>query len=56
MRFWMGIAFAEPGELFDLARAADRAGWHGITVSDHLFFPRNLASAYLYTPDGRPGW
>jgi probable F420-dependent oxidoreductase len=56
MRFWMGIAFAEPDELFDLARAADRSGWHGITVSDHLFFPRNLASSYPYTPDGRPGW
>jgi probable F420-dependent oxidoreductase len=56
LKFWMGVAFAEPDELFDLARAADGSGWHGITVSDHLFFPRNLESPYPYTPDGRPGW
>jgi len=56
MKFWMGLAFAEPDELFDLARAADDSGWHGITVSDHIFYPRNLRTPYPYTPDGKPGW
>lgn len=52
----MGIAFAEPGELIDLAKAADTSGWHGVTVSDHIVALRSLRSPYPYTPDGRPGW
>lgn len=56
MKFWMGVAFAEPDELFDLARAADDSGWHGITVSDHIVYLRDLRSPYPYTPDGKPGW
>ena len=56
LKFWMGIAFAEPGEIFDLVRAADDSGWHGITVSDHIVYLRELRSPYPYTPDGKPGW
>ena len=56
LKFWMGVAFAEPDELFDLARAADDSGWHGITVSDHIVYLRDLRSPYPYTPDGKPGW
>ena len=56
LKFWMGVAFAEPDELFDLARAADDSGWHGITVSDHIVYLRDLRSPYPYTPDGEPGW
>ena len=56
MKFWMGVAFAEPGDLFDLARAADDSGFHGLTVSDHVFYPRNLRSPYPYSEDGTPGW
>ena len=56
LKFWMGVAFAEPAELFDLARAADDSGWHGITVSDHIAYLRQLRSPYPYTEDGNPGW
>ena len=56
VKFWMGVAFAEPSELFDLARAADASGWHGITVSDHIAYLRHLRSPYPYTEDGKPGW
>ena len=52
----MAAAFASPDELFGLARAADESGWHGITVSDHISYPRRLRSPYPYSPDGRPGW
>ena len=52
----MGVAFAEPAELFDLARAADRSGWHGVTVSDHLAYLKQLRSPYPYAADGNPGW
>jgi probable F420-dependent oxidoreductase len=50
------VAFADPGELVDLARAADDSGWHGLTVSDHIVYLRDLQSRYPYTEDGRPGW
>ena len=56
MKFWMGVAFAEPDQLFDLARAADTSGWHGITVSDHIAYLKELRSPYPYTEDGKPGW
>jgi probable F420-dependent oxidoreductase len=36
--------------------AADRSGWHGVTVSDHIVYLRDLSSPYPYTPDGKPGW
>ena len=56
MKFWLGVAFAEPDDLFSLARAADETGWHGITVSDHIVYLRDLSTPYPYTPDGKPGW
>lgn len=56
LKFWMGVAFAEPDELFDLARAADTSGWYGITVSDHIAYLKQLRSPYPYTEDGAPGW
>ena len=41
-----------------LATAADRLGYSGIYLSDHLFNPRDLASRYTYSkaPDGSPFW
>ena len=56
MKFWLAVAFADPGELFALARAADDSGWHGLTVSDHIVYLRDLSTPYPYTADGKPGW
>ena len=56
MKFWLAVAFADPGELVALARAADDSGWHGITVSDHIVSLRDLSTPYPYTADGKPGW
>ena len=39
-----------------LARAAEEAGFHGVLLSDHLFFPEKLHSRYPYSPDGKPGF
>ncbi|MEY2398276.1 MAG: hypothetical protein QOJ00_1450 [Actinomycetota bacterium] len=54
MNFWMALAYVEPDHALALARAADDAGYHGITVSDHLFAPRERRSKYPYTTDGAP--
>jgi probable F420-dependent oxidoreductase len=54
MKFWLGVAFLEPEQLVDIARVADAAGYDGIAVSDHVFYPEKLATPYPYTPDGSP--
>ena len=48
----------DPTELIGVARLLDDAGYHGLMVSDHLVFPRDLESKYPYSPhpDGRPIW
>lgn len=50
----MALAFVETDQVVGLARAADAAGIHGITVSDHLFEPQERRSPYPYSPDGAP--
>lgn len=58
MRFWVATAFMEPRALVPLARLLDEYGYHGLMVSDHLVYPRQLTSKYPYSPhaDGRPIW
>jgi len=54
MKFWQSIAFAEPEQLTGIARAAEEAGFDGLLIPDHLFFPAQLTSKYPYAPDGKP--
>ena len=54
MKFWLGVAFLESHELLDMARVADASGYHGIAVSDHVFYPEKLSTPYPYTNDGSP--
>ena len=56
MRFWHALAFAPTEELVDLARASERCGYGGVTVSDHLFYSAAQTSAYPYTSDGSTFW
>ncbi len=56
MKFWQVLSFCEPEQLVEVARAAEEAGFHGVLVSDHLFFPGKLLSRYPYAEDGRPGF
>jgi probable F420-dependent oxidoreductase len=54
MKFWQVVSFAEPDQLVEIARAAEEAGFHGVLVADHLFFPGDLRSRYPYSADGKP--
>jgi probable F420-dependent oxidoreductase len=56
VKFWTAAAFLETEQLIDLAPAVEAAGYHGITVSDHIFFAPDMVSKYPYTPDGAPFW
>src|SRR6185312_17173470 len=40
----------------EVAQAADRLGFDTITVSDHVFAPKDRKSKYPYTPTGEPLW
>jgi probable F420-dependent oxidoreductase len=54
LRFWQALSFTETGQLLPLARCAEEAGFHGVLVSDHVFFPGKLRSPYPYAGDGPP--
>jgi probable F420-dependent oxidoreductase len=56
VRFWASAAFFAPGDYLALAPAIEAAGLEGMLLSDHIFFPKDLATAYPYSADGRPGW
>jgi probable F420-dependent oxidoreductase len=56
MKFWQVASFSEPEQLVDIARAAEEAGFHGVMLADHVFFPGNLQSKYPYSEDGKPGF
>lgn len=56
MKFWQVASFSEPDQLVDIARGAEEAGFEGILISDHLFFPGDLKSKYPYSEDGVPGF
>ncbi|MCP3984043.1 MAG: TIGR03619 family F420-dependent LLM class oxidoreductase [bacterium] len=56
MKFWQVLSLTEPDQLISLAQAAEEAGFHGVMLSDHLFFPGQLESRYPYTEDGNPGF
>src|SRR5439155_182881 len=56
MKFWNALPFMEPADAIDLAVVSDEAGFDGVCVPDHLFYPRELKSAYPYSEDGTPGF
>ncbi len=56
MKFWQVVSFSEPDQLLGIAQAAEEAGFHGVLIADHLFFPGRLESRYPYSEDGTPGF
>ena len=58
MKFWVATAFMRTNQLPHVAKLLDDAGYHGVLISDHLCYPKELASPYPYSPhpDGRPIW
>ncbi len=56
MKFCIALAYNDPLELPELARAAEGAGFEAVILSDHLVYPAVLRTPYPYTQDGRPRW
>ena len=54
MKFWQSLSFTETDQLVPLARICEEVAFHGVIVSDHVFYPARLDSPYPYSQDGRP--
>jgi alkanesulfonate monooxygenase SsuD/methylene tetrahydromethanopterin reductase-like flavin-dependent oxidoreductase (luciferase family) len=52
MRFTYAEAMTDPTYYIPLAKAADAAGYHAMTVADSIAYPFESDSKYPYTPDG----
>src|SRR6267154_1408651 len=56
MQFWSGTAFMRTSDVLAVPRMFDEAGYDGIVCSDHMIYPRALASPYPDSPTGKPMW
>lgn len=54
MRVYIMTAFVEPEHLLECARTAEEAGYHGVTMGDHLAYPKALASGHPAGVQVRP--
>jgi probable F420-dependent oxidoreductase len=52
MRFTASVAMVDPSFYAPLARAAEDAGYDGVSVPDSICYPRESDSRYPYAPDG----
>ena len=50
------MMYAPADQFVPLATAAEDAGFDQVSLSDHVFYPADLASKYPYTPDGSPSF
>ncbi len=52
MRFTYAEAMTDPTFYIPLAKAAEAAGYHAMTIPDSVAYPFESDSKYPYTPDG----
>jgi probable F420-dependent oxidoreductase len=52
VRFSYAESLTDPSFYIPLAKAADEAGYHSMTIADSIAYPYESDSKYPYTPDG----
>lgn len=52
MRFTYAEAMTDPAYYIPLAKAAEAAGYHAMTIADSVAYPFESDAKYPYTPDG----
>lgn len=52
MRFSLQVGMCDPGHYFPLAKAAEEAGFDGLTIPDSICYPQEASSKYPYNADG----
>ena len=56
MELWLNVTLVEIEELVPMARAAEESGFTGMTMGDHLVFPKKITSPYPYSAEGGAKW
>jgi probable F420-dependent oxidoreductase len=56
MRFWQCISYGHPNEHIALAKTAEAAGFDGLTLAEHLFYPLQLHSKHPYSLPDTPAF
>ena len=52
MRFSYQVGMSDADHYLPLAKAAEAAGFHGITIPDSICYPKECSSKYPYNKDG----
>lgn len=52
MQFWQAIARTDVDQLVPVAQLAEGLGFEGVTMSDHIVRPRQIAKRYPYSATG----
>ncbi|MEH6634267.1 MAG: TIGR03619 family F420-dependent LLM class oxidoreductase [Halioglobus sp.] len=52
MRFSYQVGMCDPDHYLPLAKAAEQAGYDGITIADSICYPQEASSKYPYNADG----
>jgi len=56
MEWWLNVSWVDVDHLQPIAQEAERLGFGGLSMGDHLLYPGEIASRYPYMPDGKPNW
>ncbi len=48
MKYSLVLSYVQPDELVDVVQAAERAGFHGVSMGDHPVHPVDVAPTYPY--------
>lgn len=56
MKFTVAVAMCPLDQIVELARTAERCGYHGIALPDSIFYSEQVSARYPYTPDGSRMW
>ncbi|MFN8628514.1 MAG: TIGR03619 family F420-dependent LLM class oxidoreductase [Candidatus Binatia bacterium] len=56
MRFWQGMGYTALDELESVARHAEKLGFYGVTLGDHLVTANTQVDRYNLSEDGKTPW
>ncbi|WP_028933645.1 TIGR03619 family F420-dependent LLM class oxidoreductase [Pseudonocardia spinosispora] len=56
MKFTVSIAMNPIDQIVELAKTAERCGFHSIALPDSIFYSEKVSADYPYTPDGSRMW
>ncbi|WP_027944612.1 TIGR03619 family F420-dependent LLM class oxidoreductase [Amycolatopsis taiwanensis] len=56
MKWALSGAMIDAGQLIELAKVAEDAGYHSVAMPDSVFYPEHVSADYPYTSDGNRMW